>query len=334
MALGVFGAIPFYWRRHFVVAGAGRLGLELCLALRERGERVVAVEVDEHNANLATLRHHGVRVLTGDATHDVLSSARLHHARGLLAVTREDLVNLNIGCKAVELAQQKRPGESSFRSYVHIYDPQLKATLESALVEANDKKLCNLWLMNSYDMAASAVVRRLKLVHESPTLLIIIGFGRMGQSVLHKVLCPETGSAPLTIRVVDPTFSAADTKIFHKLQSETSQSIERVAIDMRDPALWDQLEPEIQKSEEVRVLVCTDDDVGNLTFAFSMRDHCRRHQRLAVYIRLFKPLELLDRVLVFDGSGDDNQIRIERMYTWQLMMEGLPPELEELLNGG
>lgn len=86
---------------HVIVCGLGRVGIRVAEHLLQADMRVVAIERDPDNGRLPFARKLGLPVLRGNSTHeDVLRSARIEHARCVLAVTNDDITNLETGLAA------------------------------------------------------------------------------------------------------------------------------------------------------------------------------------------------------------------------------------------
>ncbi len=82
---------------HYIVCGYGRVGKQVVADLRRRGSSVVIVEQDAAVAEGSDV----LPTITGDATNDdVLSSAGLGRARGLVAATGNDATNVVITLSA------------------------------------------------------------------------------------------------------------------------------------------------------------------------------------------------------------------------------------------
>ncbi|MEQ7124980.1 NAD-binding protein [Actinopolymorpha sp. B11F2] len=97
-SLGVLRGRP---RGHVVVCGLGTVGTRVAELLHDRGFNVVAVEVDPEKPGVRTARALRIPVLIGDVSQDaVLREARLHRCRALLAVTNDDVANLQAGLYA------------------------------------------------------------------------------------------------------------------------------------------------------------------------------------------------------------------------------------------
>ncbi|MGH3425977.1 MAG: potassium channel family protein, partial [Mycobacteriales bacterium] len=83
---------------HVITCGLGRVGVRVAERLLEVGVQVVAIEKDPNNPRLAIARTMGLPVVTGDATQEeTLRAARVEHARCVLAVTSDDITNLETG---------------------------------------------------------------------------------------------------------------------------------------------------------------------------------------------------------------------------------------------
>lgn len=85
-------------RDHVVVVGLGNVGMRVVEQLRDRGVPVIAVETDESAIGVPQVRRLGVPVIIGDATREqTLTAASIRHSRALVAVTSEDVTNLEAG---------------------------------------------------------------------------------------------------------------------------------------------------------------------------------------------------------------------------------------------
>ncbi|MBY0527526.1 MAG: NAD-binding protein [Gemmataceae bacterium] len=111
---------------HLVVCGLGNVGYRVVEALRGRDERVVVIESNPDARFLATVRRQGIAVIIGDATMpEVLRQANAATSRAVLAVTNNELANLEIALLARELQPQTR-------IVLRMSDPHLAQTLRDA----------------------------------------------------------------------------------------------------------------------------------------------------------------------------------------------------------
>ena len=82
---------------HVVVVGLGNVGLRLCLLLRDLGVRVLAIDADEANYNVARAKDYGIPVVLGEGgSHFLLRRLSLKRARALAAVTSDEVENIAV----------------------------------------------------------------------------------------------------------------------------------------------------------------------------------------------------------------------------------------------
>jgi len=98
---GIIGKRAVPRRDHVIVVGMGQVGLRLCTYLRERGVRVVAIEVEPAAAAVRFARAQKIPVLIGHGEdRGLLERVFLPRARALVAATAEDLINIEIAITA------------------------------------------------------------------------------------------------------------------------------------------------------------------------------------------------------------------------------------------
>jgi Trk K+ transport system NAD-binding subunit len=111
---------------HVVVCGLGDIGYRVVEELIGCEERVVAIELSRDSRFETTARRKGAAIINGDArVREVLRQAHADTARAVLAVTSNDLVNLEIALLARELNPRQRV-------VVLMTDPSLAQTLRDA----------------------------------------------------------------------------------------------------------------------------------------------------------------------------------------------------------
>jgi Trk K+ transport system NAD-binding subunit len=94
---------------HVLVCGLGNVGIRVVEELLREGEQVVVLERKPDNAFIGAARRIGAAVIVGDATvAEVMRQAHAPHARAVVAVTSNELVNLEVVLLARELNPQQR----------------------------------------------------------------------------------------------------------------------------------------------------------------------------------------------------------------------------------
>jgi Trk K+ transport system NAD-binding subunit len=87
-----------HMRNHIIVVGLGSFGIRVVGDLTAAGYDVAVIELDENNRYLSTAAKFDVPVIFGDGTlRQTLESACVDHARAVAVLTRDDMVNIEIG---------------------------------------------------------------------------------------------------------------------------------------------------------------------------------------------------------------------------------------------
>lgn len=88
---------------HYIICGLGGLGIRIAHQLRAQGHEVVVIEHHPENRFLSIVRSQRVPVILADAKLPMtLTTANIQRAAALLAVTSDDLTNLEIALTARE----------------------------------------------------------------------------------------------------------------------------------------------------------------------------------------------------------------------------------------
>lgn len=110
---------------HFIICGFGKVGYRIAEELRALGHQVVAVEKDENAQLVERARRSGVPVIVSQDPYTTLMGLHLKEARCLMAVTDDDVQNMELAIAA----QEKNP---RIRVVVRLFDPQLASLVERA----------------------------------------------------------------------------------------------------------------------------------------------------------------------------------------------------------
>jgi Trk K+ transport system NAD-binding subunit len=118
------GRFPRPRRDHVVVCGLGKAGARVLALLHELGVPCIGVEQDTEAVGIAVARTLRIPVVFADArTRGVLDELGLDQARALMAVTSDDLVNVQSGLRA----RQHHP---DLRLILRVFDARLAARLD------------------------------------------------------------------------------------------------------------------------------------------------------------------------------------------------------------
>ncbi|MGG6296992.1 potassium channel family protein [Leptolyngbya sp. AN02str] len=99
--------VPPPRRNHCIVCGLGGVGIQTARQLQASGCEVLVIEHDPNNRFLNTLRSLRIPLIVGDASlPSTLQDARITEAKALIAVTSNDVINLEIALTAKGLAHK------------------------------------------------------------------------------------------------------------------------------------------------------------------------------------------------------------------------------------
>lgn len=112
--------VKIFYRKHIILCGLGRKGVKFAQDFLKQGFKIVVIEKDENNQQLNLIRgRNGVTIFIGNANDEtMLRDCGIDQASFLMAITKEDEINIEITAKAFRLKT------SGFRlkCYVHVCD--------------------------------------------------------------------------------------------------------------------------------------------------------------------------------------------------------------------
>lgn len=180
--------LSFLTRRHIIVCGLGYLGPVIVKYYRDQGKKVVIIESDSENKDLARCKEQGVLTITGDATKtDSLKKAKITKAERMFLVTGSDAVNAEIAVKAYDLLQDQ-PRSSPFTCHAHIVDQTLCTVLRNHQMQEYDNpdfrwEFFNLYQIGGYCIQKAFPPGGTDILPEDLKILVI-GVGRMGETLI------------------------------------------------------------------------------------------------------------------------------------------------------
>ncbi len=277
-----------FMKNHIIICGLGQKGALITQKFRGKGERVVAIELNEGNDMISLCRDSGAFVLHGDAREsEILRKARVHKATWLISVCGDDGINAEIAVQTHELCQNRRG--RALTCIVHIADPQLCHLIKEKELVGSRTNNFRLEFLNIYEKGARAWTKKNFSIDkylinaEIKPLLLIIFWGRMGNNLIVEAARNWKESAygsdtKLHIMVVDDRAAI-------KKQSLLAQfpKLEDVCLLTAHQLKWDSHEfqsgkflEDIRKENAISTIyMCADEDTLNLTTALSL--HQRTH---------------------------------------------------------
>ena len=275
---------------HVVLGGAGRLTMVYIKKLRERDRRrtVVVVERDPSHPSIPELRDsHQATIIIGDITHDeVLRDLRLRRAHRVLLLTGDDFANLDAAAKVL-----KRAPNLAGRLVAHVSKLGfMREAVSSGVVRDAE-------IFNGHEFAATKLVEKhlLGRFEDTPEsdLVVLIGFGRFGQTVLRQLQQQAVRSFDEVV-IVDEHASAM-ARFFGEYPGFDDRYARFVLDgDILDPEIWASIAGRIDASGSAPVfIVGSGNDGTNLQAALMAR---RRYPNAYVILRSFRLSPFTDEI--------------------------------------
>lgn len=212
-------------RGHIIICGLGYLGPAIARKFIG-SKRVVIIEKDPHNQDLQIWKDEGAIVFQGDATREeMLRKAHIERASDIFIVTGNDETNIEIAVKCTQVIEDitsKQPGffanikvqwkklkkkiqlflvqkgllkgipNQDLRCHVHIVDRDLSdLLLQANLMGSSHNRPIKMDFFNLYQIAGCCILKQHPPFPKEPPLnspphILVIGMGRMGESVIVK----------------------------------------------------------------------------------------------------------------------------------------------------
>jgi len=167
-----------WYRNHWVVCGAGRVGMRLTTTFRRNGTRVVVIDHDPLVSDIEECRQLGVPVIKGDATDPVvLKRANIQKARYLVAVSGDDGINAEVAVHSNTLIDEKR----QLTCYVNVHDKDLSVLLDQSAAFEPNRDIVQYRFFNIFQEGPRALIQEGRLLRHSddgrPPCLLVMGAG-------------------------------------------------------------------------------------------------------------------------------------------------------------
>ena len=286
------------YRWHVVVCGLGRKGYQLVKEFRAVRWRVVAIESDEENNWTEACRDLGAIVLVADATDaSVLAKARVVRAGHVIAVCGDDGANIEIAVRCHQLAGQARThwqnrvkrflprpwrrAGPNVRCHVQIVDLQLSDLFRRHAVCNNLDPHFSAEILNIYENSSRLALMDHPLDGEGipwndnrAVHLVIVGFGRMGQSLALQAarMGHYANGKRLRLTAIDRDATKRN-RVFTNRYPQFGQvcDFEVIEGESDDPELQGQIVDLADAPETLTTLaVCLDDDSEALMCALDI----------------------------------------------------------------
>ena len=133
-----------FMKDHTILCGLGGVAEAMAWNFPEK-KKLVIIEKDTSDENLAGLKKEGVKIIEANALNfSVLNTIGIEHARALVALTGDDFDNLTIINNVLELLKDKGPDENNVSLSANIDSRNLKTAITEEWKKERDKPDCEL----------------------------------------------------------------------------------------------------------------------------------------------------------------------------------------------
>jgi len=285
-------------RGHVIVCGLGDTGRQVVEELRNDGQRVVAIALDNDSPNALAAEARGVAVLKGDGIQpNMLKLAGLAHAKALVLATGSDGTNIEIGLRAREF-RDALPGNRNALTILPelssewLYDEVLTHRAATLGSRAAEFRLFNLNADAARLLLQSPAFRARSTSADKPHLAIA-GFGQMASEFLlqaargNYALPGQQLSVSALDRRGEESLTAFKTR-FPELSSMISISCASCSFVAGDASAAAAIEQVLDNPDLRAAIVTLKEDDAALHTAIEMRKTLDRSGRygVPVFVRL------------------------------------------------
>jgi hypothetical protein len=295
-------------RKHVVVCGLGRKGLQLVKDFHRDGNAVVTIEKDEENDAIRICRALGALVLVGDATDKaLLKKARVDRARHVVVVCHDDGVNLEIALHTLQLVKEKKVNpKKKIICHVHVIDLQLHESLRQQSLFADFDDPLDVIVFNTYANCARRMLRDHPLDYRRITTddsrvvhLVILGFDRMGQSVALQAakIGHYAHGKKLRITVIDSQVERQKREFLSRYPKFGMVcDTQYLDMDTEDLDILEKIREAAHDQHNLTtIVVCLDNDSHNMTWAMRI-DSRIGHGNVPILVHMAEEGGLVDLI--------------------------------------
>ena len=179
-------------KNHVVIIGLGSKGMNILEESMLKKEKVLVIEVDPLNPNLASISPPRSRWLTGDVNNkNILKNARITKAKSVFLLMGDDTTQVNTCLNIYQLIKEcDRNKENALICIMHLHKPEFLNTIRSHSIVKNTNDGLVLNVFNVYENSAREMFEVNPpdldgILHNSENFVqvVIFGFGKAGEAL-------------------------------------------------------------------------------------------------------------------------------------------------------
>lgn len=276
-------------RNHVVVCGLGDKGDSFVRSFLGQGKRVVVVERDEENANIASCRDQGALVVIADAAEArTLTRIGIARADRLIAVCGDDSTNMAVAAQVRELAQNR--SGSTLYCYAHIMNADLAEQLRGVEITGHYDTPLRIEIFNIFERGSRFLLSGCPVFPGSTEVkdysghLVVAGSTAFSSSLLVSaarlwfIAFAELG-VELKITVIDEQADAEWQALASRYPKMKDMEHQLVASNVRSEegqAIIESIASD--RDTKMYVCICGEDDDQSLSDALELHQQLRERQ--------------------------------------------------------
>ena len=262
------------YKEHVIICGLGEKGQRLADSFYERGDKIVITEKDSDNNLINHNKGRGIVVLNENALDTtILKKARVEHAKYLVTVTGNDIVNVEI-LSLVREIKNKKPHDINLTCFAHIQDSKLKSLLYDHEIFYKTHNNFDARIFSIYENGARIALKNYppdkycKVVNKSdpPPHILILGYGNLGETILTQIarVAHYINDKRTILTVIDEKAKEYGSKL--KIRIPGIQEIIDIKFIDKDPELLtDSFLNELQSKQPFSIIYyCLEDDTTEI----------------------------------------------------------------------
>ena len=318
---------------HTIICGMGRNGKIIYDHIRQhtsKRHKIVIIEKNTQNAYCELLeKNRNTWWLRNDFTElPALTKAKVGKARHVIFSTNKDIANIN-GAVNVALLHL-----DTCQVMCHLGDLSLNANLGQILL--SEEQFASVKIFNAYMLVAKKLFHNWILGDEvlapQGNLVVILGYGRLGQMLLHQFAAREACKATCEFVVVDIGCNANIQRLDYGWSNHSLLAGCKIKsffnTDIFSPQLWDDLANLSTKArKKLIIFICRDNDIANLNLSISLKlEGPPAIKQATIFCRMFNPMasginEILEERITREQRKDIILFPLQKVLTEALKDE-------------
>ncbi|MBD3290964.1 hypothetical protein GF337_19310 [candidate division KSB1 bacterium] len=293
----IFSQISPVLRGHTIICGMGRNGELIYRLIREyfpKGHKVVIIEKSTENPYSELLeKDPDTWWLKSDFTKPpVMQKAKLRRANRVYITTNLDLANID----AAVAIQEMKDKPQKLSLYCHLGNLELHQNFCDTIFK--ERKFSDIKLFNGYECVTRRFYENWIIskgnLNPNGVIFAILGFGRFGQMLFSRLASDPNRSANDEVVIATMKPNSEVDKLNYEYRKDSFESNCRLHsplyADIHNPTCWEELNQIASSSrKQLVILICRDNDIGNLNLAISMKLRGPLHLRQStIFCRMYR----------------------------------------------